>query len=55
MIENGEIWMRILKDRNRTSHIYDEELAKEIAGSITKDYYNEFKKLEHFFDTQSKK
>lgn len=55
MIEDGEIWMRILKDRNRTAHIYDNELAEEIAGAITKDYYNEFKKLEHFFDNQSQK
>lgn len=55
MIENGEIWMRILKDRNRTSHIYDEKLAKEISNSIIDEYYDEFKILEHFFDAQSKK
>jgi len=55
MIENGEIWMAMLKNRNRASHIYDDELAKEISNSIINEYYNEFKKLEHFFNDESQK
>jgi nucleotidyltransferase substrate binding protein (TIGR01987 family) len=52
LLDNGEIWLKMLKDRNRTSHIYDEVLAKGIANSIINEYFVEFIKLEQFFDAQ---
>lgn len=30
--ENG--WLAMLEDRNRTTHTYDEELAKSMAGRL---------------------
>ena len=45
LIEEGEIWMDMIKSRNNTSHTYNEETANEIAEAIINDYYNEFEKL----------
>jgi len=46
IIEQGEVWMEMLKDRNRTSHTYNEATADEIASSIIDDYWQEFLLLE---------
>jgi len=43
-IDDEDLWVRMLKDRNMTSHTYKQELAKEIYGRI-KTYYPEFVKL----------
>ncbi|MFI3255290.1 MAG: HI0074 family nucleotidyltransferase substrate-binding subunit [Eubacteriales bacterium] len=45
LIEEDEIWISILSDRNLTSHIYDEETAREIAGRVMGDYLESFRKL----------
>jgi len=45
LIEEGEIWMDMIKSRNNTSHTYNEETADEIAKAIINDYYIEFEKL----------
>ncbi|HHY74197.1 MAG TPA: nucleotidyltransferase [Bacillus bacterium] len=37
-IHNEEIWLKMLKDRNSTSHVYDEKLAERIYKNI-KQYY----------------
>ena len=38
LIDNGEIWMKMIKDRNRTSNTYNQATAEEIAGYITEHY-----------------
>lgn len=38
LISDDQVWIRLLEDRNYTSHIYNEELANEVAKRITKDY-----------------
>jgi nucleotidyltransferase substrate binding protein (TIGR01987 family) len=54
LISNADIWMKMLKDRNRTSHIYEEEIAEEISNSIINSYFAEFKMIEiKFLDSQS--
>jgi nucleotidyltransferase substrate binding protein (TIGR01987 family) len=45
LIENGEIWMDMIKSRNNSSHTYNESIAEEILNSIISNYYSEFKKL----------
>lgn len=40
LIEDGEFWIDMLIDRNKTSHLYDEAEARLIYEKITK-YYNE--------------
>lgn len=42
LIENGEIWMKMITSRTLTSHTYNEEIAKQIADDILKLYYNQF-------------
>ena len=38
LISSEEIWINLLEDRNCTSHIYNENLASEVAERIVKDY-----------------
>ncbi len=45
ILENGEIWMDMIKSRNRTSHTYNEEVADKIIKSITTGYLSNFEKL----------
>jgi len=45
-IKKEDTWLNILKDRNSTSHIYDEKEAEEIYQRIKNAYFVEFKKLE---------
>ncbi len=51
IIENGEIWMQMIKSRNLSSHTYDESTMDELIEYIENNYYNEFinliKKLEN--------
>jgi len=45
LIEDGEGWMEMLIDRNRTSHTYNEETAEVILGNIQNKYHQLFKAL----------
>ena len=47
LLEDGEIWLDMLDDRNLTSHTYDEETAKEIYRNIISKYEEQFIKLEN--------
>ena len=42
LVEDGQVWMDMIKDRNLASHTYDEETAKELITVIIEKYYNEF-------------
>lgn len=48
IISNGDLWIEMMLDRNRTSHMYDETTAKNIVERIKKIYINEFNNLEKF-------
>lgn len=39
---NEEVWLLMLKDRNMTSHTYEEKLAQEIAERVINKYLDEF-------------
>ncbi len=45
LIENGDIWMDMIKSRNRTSHTYNKDTAKEITEAIISSYHKEFNSL----------
>ena len=51
LIENGEIWMRMIESRNRSSHTYDQAIADRIAADIRESYYPEFEKLQSTLKT----
>jgi len=42
LIESSEGWIDMLMDRNRTSHIYDEQAALEIYNKINSNYVKLF-------------
>ena len=50
LIKNGQMWMQMLKDRNRTSHTYNQETADEIAKNILDNYYPAFIELKTVFE-----
>jgi len=43
-IEDDALWLKMLEDRNRTSHTYKEKLAKAVFDNLP-DYRDAFKKL----------
>ena len=47
LIENGDLWIEMMLDRNRTSHMYDEATAIEIVKLIKEKYIHEFNKLKN--------
>ena len=38
LIEDGQVWLDMIKDRNLAAHSYDEETAKELLVAITNNY-----------------
>jgi len=45
LIDNEEIFLDMLEDRNRTSHIYDRETSEKIFIRIKKNYIPYLKKI----------
>ena len=45
LIEDEELWLLMLNDRNSTSHVYNEKLAIEICNHIITKYGDAFKAL----------
>lgn len=46
LIGNGEVWMRMIVSRNRSSHTYKKSTADEIARLVIDSYIEEFNALE---------
>jgi len=53
IIDNGEVWMDMIKSRNLTSHTYNEDTAQSIVSDIKERYFDEFQKLKHRFEEMS--
>jgi nucleotidyltransferase substrate binding protein (TIGR01987 family) len=45
LVSDGRGWLNMLKSRNLSSHIYDEEVAEEILAAIRESYLNLFHEL----------
>lgn len=45
LIDDGEVWMKMLESRNATAHAYDEATADRIAQDVVTRYVGEFEKL----------
>jgi nucleotidyltransferase substrate binding protein (TIGR01987 family) len=37
-VENEAVWLQMLRDRNETSHVYNEDMAKQIYDRIRENY-----------------
>lgn len=51
LIENGEIWMDMIKSRNLTSHTYNRSIANDIVEKICKSYFISFNDLNNKFNS----
>lgn len=45
LISNEQKWLLMINDRNQTSHVYNEEIARDIVGRIVNFYIIEFDEL----------
>lgn len=52
LVSDGEGWMNMFKDRNQTSHTYNEEVATEISNNILNVYFSLFKTFENKMQQQ---
>jgi nucleotidyltransferase substrate binding protein (TIGR01987 family) len=43
LVNDGEVWMEMIKSRNQTSHTYNKAIADEITAQIQTAYYSAFK------------
>ena len=55
IIENGEIYMNMLKDRNLITHTYKEDVAEDIHNSIKTEYIKELENFIKYFDEKIQK
>ncbi len=46
VLDDGRVWMRMIESRNKTTHTYNEETAKEIVESVRSEFYPAFCELE---------
>ena len=57
LIDNGDVWMDMIKSRNQTSHTYNEDIAVEIVNAVVSNYFKNFKLLYerlHILKTEEK-
>jgi len=45
LIENGDLWMRMITSRNQTTHTYNEETVQDICAAIVNEYAGAFAQL----------
>ena len=49
IIQDGQVWIDMMEARNKTSHTYNVEFAKELANEILEKYIPQLEKLYIFF------
>ena len=52
LIKDGHLWMKMLTNRNLTSHTYNEELTDEIVGFIYNSAYKLFSEIKIRFNNE---
>ena len=50
LIEDGEKWIEMMLDRNRLSHLYDEETSRKIYKDIKENYIKLIEELNEVLD-----
>jgi nucleotidyltransferase substrate binding protein (TIGR01987 family) len=51
LIDDGKVWMEMIKARNLSSHTYNLETAKEIVEGILMRFYPAFEQMMHTFSS----
>jgi nucleotidyltransferase substrate binding protein (TIGR01987 family) len=49
LLEDVELWFKMLEARNLTAHTYDESLAKEMLVRIAREFHPELERLFQVF------
>ena len=49
LIENGEVWMKMIEHRNESSHTYNDNVAEEIMAAVQTLYVPAFEALHRRF------
>lgn len=49
LVDEGQIWMDMIESRNKTVHIYEENILNTELDNIINKYHLEFSKLYHKF------
>jgi len=50
LVKDGDAWMNMMIDRNKTTHTYNEKTAKEIITNINQNYRDRFFELKNKLD-----
>ena len=50
LIQDGEAWMEMIRDRNNSSHTYNVEVAHTIVTHVINIYIHKFKELQKTFE-----
>ncbi len=45
LLENGTVWMEMIRSRDLTSHTYNRDIATQIVRAVIEKYAGEFQKL----------
>lgn len=49
IISEGQIWMNMIESRNKTVHIYEENILNEELDKIINEYFSQFEELYNYF------
>lgn len=52
LIDDGDLWMEMVKSRNLTSHTYNMETAVHVENDIETKFHNAFKALIHRLESE---
>ncbi len=48
LIDDGQVWIEMLEDRNLMAYVYDEKKAEQASSSIQMKYYDAILKVHNF-------
>lgn len=51
LITQGDLWMNMIKDRNRSAHAYDQKIADDLTKLIIDNYIYKFRELKNKMET----
>ncbi|WP_299075041.1 nucleotidyltransferase substrate binding protein [uncultured Paraglaciecola sp.] len=55
LIEQGEIWMQMIKSRQLSTHAYNLEIAEAVFNDVCQHYHPQFTQLKNALDKQAEK
>jgi nucleotidyltransferase substrate binding protein (TIGR01987 family) len=54
LVQDGDVWMKMIEARNQTSHTYNIEIAQTIVKSICQSFYPAFQTFAEQFKIRAK-